>query len=54
MQYLLMNQDTPWLLFAAQKNEFEGVECQELAWYSAAAGTEHFRHLTLFRGNGIW
>ena len=35
MQYLLMNQDTPWLLFAAQKNEFDEVECQELAWYSA-------------------
>ena len=34
MQYLLMNQDTPWLLFTAQKNEFDEVECCELEWYS--------------------
>lgn len=34
MQYLLMNQDMPWLLFSAQKNEFDEVECYELEWYS--------------------
>lgn len=35
MQYLLMNQDTPWLRFTAQKDEFDEVVCKELAWYCA-------------------
>ena len=34
MNYLLMNRDTPWLLFTLERNVFEEVECHELSWFS--------------------
>lgn len=50
MQYLLMNQDTPWLLFSAQKNEFDEVECRELEWYSPKRPYGYYNLTDYLRG----
>ena len=34
MQFLLMNKDTPWLLFECHEDEFGYTAGAELAWYT--------------------
>ena len=34
MTYLLMNKDTPWLLFSCEHDEFGEIRLKELEWFT--------------------